>query len=456
MLMRPTTTTTTTYQSQHKVSALRCRDKKFLQAKAQMDETWRFWIQFVFTDALAYVGLYLAIRSGDWCLRVACIKEMAALFTAFDHQTYQKLITQHLCDIHNMNPILLSFFKQGAFVVNVKGRPWHAVAIDEAHEMLINKSCKTSIVKPNPDFISRISRYLPHRTKILENLIFQVLPTITEQKDELIEAFISQKSVDIETQKNIERQIKCLNEHALFSNIKTELRNPFTQVELSKEQAHDLMNFRHIGQRQFLLRIKAVVLKQPSVKAPNRKNNLKTFTEKKRNSRQISKLEKDKQLVLSAMRRKMSFSKRTGQPIHELEEQLIELPLAICDSNENTNKGQKSYSTKHYEARYHDAIPTIFDCKRPWTPEVIIMEGMFLINVTPLNQHKTLPDYCKFLMERFIVTEFKKGCQEIHVIFDNPGSWDNHQNILSKSDVIRSVQVVPPCIIVTTSIGTQK
>ena len=29
---------------------------------------------------------------------------------------------------------------------------------------------------------------------------------------------------------------------------------------------------------------------------------------------------------------------------------------------------------------YHDAVPTIFECKRPWTPEVIIMEGMFLIN----------------------------------------------------------------------------
>ena len=87
--------------------------KKFLQAKAKMDEIWRFWIQFVFTDALAYIGLYLAIRSGDWSLREACIKEMAALFTAFDHQTYQKLITQHLCDIHNMNPSYSLFSNKG-------------------------------------------------------------------------------------------------------------------------------------------------------------------------------------------------------------------------------------------------------------------------------------------------------------------------------------------------------
>ena len=68
------------------------------------------------------------------------------------------------------------------FVVNIQGRPWHAVAIDEAHEMLINKSCKATIVKPNPDFISRIARYIPHRTKIFENIISQILPAETGKK----------------------------------------------------------------------------------------------------------------------------------------------------------------------------------------------------------------------------------------------------------------------------------
>ena len=166
------------------------------------------------------------------------------------------------------------------------------------------------------------------------------------------------------------------------------------------------------------------MLKQPSIKAPNRKNNLKTFTKKQKKSRQITKLEKDKQLIVSAMRKKMSFSRRTGQPIRNLEEQLIELPLALCDSNGIANKGQKSYATKHYEARYSTAFPPVFASNIPWTPEVIIMEGMFLINVNPLNQHKKLQDYCKFIMERFIKSEFRKGCNEIHVIFDNPGSLE--------------------------------
>ena len=57
------------------------------QKLAVADETWKFWIQFVFQDVAAYIGLFLAIRSGDWSLRTACIKQMAPVFTAFDHAT---------------------------------------------------------------------------------------------------------------------------------------------------------------------------------------------------------------------------------------------------------------------------------------------------------------------------------------------------------------------------------
>lgn len=54
------------------------------------------------------------------------------------------------------------------------------------------------------------------------------------------------------------------------------------------------------------------------------------------------------------------------------------------------------------------------------------MEGMFLINTNPLYMHKTLEDYAKFLQTRFILTQFRKGASEVHVIFDNPGRLDNN------------------------------
>ena len=120
--------------------------KLFIQKQATSDDTWKLWIQFVFQDAMAYIGLYLVVRSGDWQLRVASMKMMAPIFTAFDHPSYQGLIAQHLADITCMPPAIMAILKQGALSVSISGRPWHSVGIDKAHEMLINKACKTSIV----------------------------------------------------------------------------------------------------------------------------------------------------------------------------------------------------------------------------------------------------------------------------------------------------------------------
>lgn len=43
----------------------------------------------MFVDAMAYVSLFFALRSGDWHLRMSLVKSIAAAFTEFDHPTYQ-------------------------------------------------------------------------------------------------------------------------------------------------------------------------------------------------------------------------------------------------------------------------------------------------------------------------------------------------------------------------------
>ena len=146
------------------------------------NDTWRFWVQFVFEDAMAYLSLFIAICSGNWDLRVASIKSMAAIFTAFDHPTYQRVISQHIEDIENMPAQIKAMFKQSAFVVSVTGRPWHSVAIDEAHELLINKDCKTAVIHPLPDYINRIAQHIPYRSKAIKNLQKELFPRVTKRK----------------------------------------------------------------------------------------------------------------------------------------------------------------------------------------------------------------------------------------------------------------------------------
>ena len=161
------------------------------------------------------------------------------------------------------------------------------------------------------------------------------------------------------------------------------------------------------------------------MKAPNRKRRLQTLSEKKITKSRVTKLEKDKKLIITAMKRKMQFSRRTGIPIEKPGEQLIELPLAISDSEGNPLKGQKSYATHYFESRYKDAKPSVFLGHMPWRPECCMLEGIFLINTTPLGSQKTMLDYAKFLFTRFIEVQFKRGCKEVHVIFDNPGKIQN-------------------------------
>ena len=157
-------------------SAYHDRFKSFLDTKASQDPNWKFWQQFIFEDGLAYIGLFLAIRSGNWELRLASIKLMAPVFTAFDHQTYRKLIAQYLADLCTFPDEMMSIFKQGGFVVSLSGKQWHSVAVDEAHEMKINKECKMSIVQPSQDYISRTANYIPYRAECMENLREQLFP----------------------------------------------------------------------------------------------------------------------------------------------------------------------------------------------------------------------------------------------------------------------------------------
>ena len=378
--------------------------KSFIQNRARTDDTWKFWIQFVFQDAMAYIGLYLAIRSGDWHLRMASMKLMAPTFTAFDHPTYQKLISQHLADLLSMPAPIMTMFEQGTFVVSILGRPWHSVAIDESHEMMINKDCKTSIVRPIPDYIARFAKYIPYRSKSIKKTLQKQLFPTSKTSGKTTKSLLSSKPDDIKAKKNIAAMIQTIQANNLFqlSTDNRGLINPFTKKVATQGQQHDLLT---IGQQEFLLRISYVILKKPSVKALNRRRRLVTFTERKVSKSRISQLERDKKLILSAMKRKMQFSRRIGAPIERPGEQLLELPLAISDNDGNPLKGQKSYTSRSLEARYKSATPAAFTTDLPWTLECSLIEGMFIINTTPLGHHKSLGDYASFLLKTNAVSE---------------------------------------------------
>ena len=135
----------------------------FVTSMACKDSTWKFWKNFVFYDAFSYICLFLSARSGVWNLQLAGIKLMAPLFAAFDHTHYQKMLPQHLRELIVMPQEVINFFESGGFVCSVSGRYMQSVALDEAHEILVNKDLKTTVVRPSKEYLDRILCYYPTR-----------------------------------------------------------------------------------------------------------------------------------------------------------------------------------------------------------------------------------------------------------------------------------------------------
>ena len=233
---------------------------------------------------------------------------MAALFTAFDHTTYQNVISQHLEDIAKMPAPIIAMFRQGAFVVSITGRPWNSVAIDESHEMLINKDCKTSIIHPLPDYINRIAQHIPYRSKAIKNLQNQLFPTQVQQKNKIATPYTTNTN-DMKCEQNICAQVSLLHEVGMLSLVTEKnrgLKNYFTGKEANHAQQSDLLNFRFLGQQEFLQRISSMILKTPSVRAPNRRRRLQTFSEKKVTKSRLTQLEKDKKLYINSYEKEIA------------------------------------------------------------------------------------------------------------------------------------------------------
>ena len=121
----------------------------FMEDLSQKYETVRFWYQYVSIDCFAYRGLFLSVRYQNWELHNGSLKVMAAVFSAFDRPIYQEIIPQHLKDLLTMPSSVLHHLQKGSFSVRLSPSEWHGVALDECHEICINKDAKLAVVHPN-------------------------------------------------------------------------------------------------------------------------------------------------------------------------------------------------------------------------------------------------------------------------------------------------------------------
>jgi len=170
-------------QSMLSDSATGCSYKgftKFMLGLAKKQETIQFWYQYLTSDCFAYIALFVGIRYRSWELRMGSLKQQAAIFSAFDRNTYQRLIPQHLHDVLCLPAPVLAHLQKGSFSVRFNPTEWHGVALDECHEMKINKDAKLAVVRPSKERMAFLSNYLSFRAASVHNLTNQIFPNQSE------------------------------------------------------------------------------------------------------------------------------------------------------------------------------------------------------------------------------------------------------------------------------------
>ena len=224
------------------------------------DPNWKFWINFVFRDAFSYFSLFFAIRGGVWNLRLYWIKQIAPLFAAFDRPHYQKLLPCHLHEVLAMPQEIISHFESGSFVCSVTGKSVHSVGLDEAHEMLVNKDLKTTVVRPTKEYVDRIIHYYPVRSQALKALKQQVFLDRSGTSTRT-SCFFDTSPHATRVEENVAAMISKIQSTKLL-----EVGTPNHLQSLScqfatPEQEKDLLYFFEVGTSHFENKVKYFILK---------------------------------------------------------------------------------------------------------------------------------------------------------------------------------------------------
>ena len=346
---------------------------------------------------------------------------MVPLFCAYDRPCYQRLIPNHIADVHNYPAEIIDSFKKGGFTVKVKGGIGHSVAIDEAHEMLINRDLKMAVARPTTPYLKKTTHFFSCRIKAQRRFTSQLFPNNGVESPQ--SAIWDSRNSTKRWEENVQRMCTLLDSHSLFQQTDRGLINVFTKQQATPEQTHDLLNARKLGEQSYLNFVTHRILQQTSVsKAPVRRKQLLTMAPLKVTMRRLSQQQKEQRDTTKYLRKRLAWCNQTGQKFDESKEQYSILPRSLADVNGIPHKGNKSKWTEKLSTRYEgmSAFLTVLE----WVPEVTIIDAMFMINTNPLRQQKTLSHYAEFLFKQNALPHYNYGTKHVHFVFDHPGRMD--------------------------------
>ena len=244
-----------------------------LQNEKNSDEVSRFWAS-TFSYLCAYLGYFMAIRSGNWQLRNSCLPKLSELFFAYSHNKYEELVCKSMKDCMKLPTEVLGAFLRGEWTVSAKGIPFHSQAMDEAHESLVNKSTKDLTTKPTLYRIVELSNFMAVVNKVISGLT-SVMDKFGVEKQSTSKQTTNFYSDAI-------RSVVCGCD--LFSSKERKLCNVFAPKAdvLNAENREDLLSVSKVGKARMQTYIRQFILEPPTeIRQKRRRNKLKTFSKPK-------------------------------------------------------------------------------------------------------------------------------------------------------------------------------
>ena len=98
-------------------------------------------------DFHAYYAMVIAIRTGNWSLRIASLKMITTRFVQSGAHTYKWLLLWDLANVHGYPDSILKNLELGAWVSTLQDRQGVSLARDEFHERTASKDIQLVMVK---------------------------------------------------------------------------------------------------------------------------------------------------------------------------------------------------------------------------------------------------------------------------------------------------------------------
>ena len=177
----------------------------------------------------------------------------------------------HFAEVASLPNVARQCLSRGRFVCNIRSSKMHAAALDEAHEILVNKDIKTYVVRPSKKYLNKIMYYYCVRSK-KKQLKEQLSLRCVQEKPPSIFDSTPHAAMCEENSDSMESKLLDLN---VLHTVENRSLLALNGTIASPEQHRDLVCFREIGNQYFEVYV-------PSAMVPQRKRCLQTFSAPKR------------------------------------------------------------------------------------------------------------------------------------------------------------------------------